>query len=182
VEVPVVRNYSTSKVEPFNSYYARWPKRLANFPECVVNNWVYRHFHDFKFYTLRFDIAQFQFERTILTNSQVLEIGHVGDWMTTLDYWGDDLFQSKFRRDTWLAKFMLESGTTPAPIIVALNAAGIDHPTGGQMRTPMNLVEGHMRLAYLRGMIRHKHPALKSAHPVWMLRIPRTSFMANRHS
>ena len=39
--------------------------------------------------------------------------------MQTLTYWGDDLLDVPMRRPTWLGQFMLESGTTPSPIVVA---------------------------------------------------------------
>lgn len=40
-------------------------------------------------------------------------------WPDTLRYWSDDLSEGSFRRQTWLGREMLETGTTPAPIIVA---------------------------------------------------------------
>jgi hypothetical protein len=45
--VPAVNRYGESNVESFEKYYARWPASLQNFPECVVKNWVYRHWQQF---------------------------------------------------------------------------------------------------------------------------------------
>jgi hypothetical protein len=100
-----------------------------------------------------------------------MDIGHVGDWLDTLDYWGDELTRNQQRRNTWLAKFMLTNGAAPAPIVVATNALGCEHPRGGAMKN-LQLVEGHIRLAYLRSMIRHGHPKLQADHTIWTLELP----------
>jgi len=170
--LPIVRGYGNVAPESFDEYYRRWPKRLRNFPRCVVEHWVYRHWPDFRDDWSNFDLEQFNFEPTTFSNDQVMAIGHFEDWFATLDYWGDELFTNKRRRSTWLATFMLENGTVPTPIIVAVDAAGIAHPKGGEMKSPTHLVEGHMRLAYLRGMIRHKYKKLRDSHAVWLLRMP----------
>lgn len=172
---PRVENYGDSDVESFGDYYSRWPAHLSNFPSCVVENWVHRHWDDFEYYWLGRNIEQFRFELGGYTNPAIMEIGHVGDWLETMDYWGDELFRDDLRRDTWLAKFMLEHGSTPSPIIVATNVAGFEHPSSGRMQ-PLQLIEGHMRLAYLRGMIRHQHPALQPLHQVWNVTLPKSSF------
>ena len=170
VKAPPVSNFGTIEVESFHSYLKRWPKGLSNFPPCVIENWVYRHWADFEVLWLKFDLQAFRFEATRLSNTQVMAIGHFDDWFRTLDFWGDDLFTDKLRRNTWLGAYMLEQGTLPAPIIVAVNAFGIKHPLEGEpLKTPTHLIEGHMRLAYLRGMIRHGHSSLKPLHPVWLL-------------
>lgn len=177
--VPPVKGYGGFDVEQFDEYYARWPKELDNFPRCVVENWVYRHWSDFENLWLERDIERFEFIRVELTNAEVLEILHVGDWLETLDYWGDELFRNKVRRETWLAKYMLEHGTWPAPIIVATNVMGLEHPRGLPMH-PNQLIEGHMRLAYLRGMIRHDHPSLRLSHSVWHVSLPISAFKPNQ--
>jgi hypothetical protein len=168
---PQVKGYGDYGVETFDQYYSRWPAALQNFPECVVKNWVYRHWQQFSDWWNGPSIAQFSFDRSTFDNFQITGIGHVDDWLDTLDYWGDELFQSRQRQSTWLGNYMLSNGTAPAPIIVATNAAGFEYPRGGTMKASQ-LVEGHMRLAYLRGMIRHKHSELKPAHSVWALTLP----------
>jgi hypothetical protein len=169
VTVPEVRKFGTFDVEPFQTYLERWPKELSNFPTCVIENWVYRHWSDFRDLWLRFDLRAFQFEAARFSNPQVMAIGHFDDWFKTLDYWGDDLFKDKLRRSSWLGAYMLKNGTVPTPIIVAMNAGEIEHPRGGFLKTPTHLIEGHMRLAYLRGLIRHCHSTLKNSHAVWLL-------------
>ncbi len=168
ITVPRVHKYGSFDVEPFQTYFRRWPKALSNVPECVVENWVHRHWSDFQMWR-RFDLQSFQFELASFSNPEIMAIGHFDDWFRTLDYWGDDLFEDQLRKNTWLGAFMLKNGTAPAPIIVAVNAGSIEHPLGGFLRTPTHLIEGHMRLAYLRGMIRHNHSKLKNYHGVWLL-------------
>ncbi len=40
------------------------------------------------------------------------------------------------------------------------------------MKTPLQLIEGHARLACLRGMIQVDHPNLRPMHDVWLATIP----------
>lgn len=177
--VPEVRGYGDLEVESFNDYVARWPRELANFPECVIRNWVYRHWSDFKNLWMNRSIQNFAFSEREFSNAESMQVSHVGKWLETLDHWGDELFSKQLRQETWLARYMLANGTTPAPIIVATGAEGLEHPRGGPMQA-IQLIEGHMRLAYLRGMIRHAHPPLKPSHAVWHLSLPREAFARNR--
>lgn len=175
MDAPEVRNFGESGVESFDAYYARWPSALGNVPRPVVQHWIYRHWQDFKRDWLKRGLRSFEFTLVELNNSEVMTIGHVRDWMQTLDYWGDELFRDIRRRETWLGRFMLQSGTSPAPIIIAPDALGLQHPTGAQMK-PVQLIEGHMRLAYLRAMVRHGHRSLQPMHEVWKVKLPRESF------
>ncbi|WLA12321.1 hypothetical protein [Xanthomonas translucens] len=175
---PEVKGYGECDTESFDDYYARWPDQLSNFPKCVIENWVYRHWQDFENLWLDKSIELFAFTQAELNNSQIMQIGHIDKWLKTLDYWGDELFRDKMRQETWLAKYMLANGTSPAPIIVAPNTSGLEHPKGTPMHSNQ-LIEGHMRLAYLRGMIRHHHPTLKSSHSVWHVSLPNNSFKPN---
>lgn len=177
--VPKVNGYGGAGIESFEEYYARWPQELRNFPRDVVENWVYRHWQDFGRHWLSRDLECFEFRLVELSNSKVMEIGHIRDWVQTLDYWGDELFRDETRRGTWLARSTLDLGTPPAPIIVAFDASGLYHPVGAPMHA-IQLIEGHLRLAYLRGMIRHNHPSLREAHDVWAVYLPRHSFKAPR--
>jgi len=99
--VPEVKESGGSGTEAFEEYFSRWPRELGNFPRDVVENWVYRHWRDF--------------------------------------------------RRHWY------------------------HPMGAPMHDTQ-LIEGHLRLAYLRGMIRHNHPSLRDRHEVWALCLPRNPF------
>jgi len=114
------------------------------------------------------------YRQGLIDNDAVMQVGHVRDWMSTLDYWGNDLIDGPSRRETWLGRYMLETGTTPTPIIVATNAGGRKHPRehDAQMVSPMQLIEGHMRLAYLRALIRHQHPNVKQHHEVIFATLP----------
>ena len=174
--VPAVEGWGdTLGSEPFETYIQNWPQTLSNFPESVIRQWVYRHWRDFQNRWIGWDLPRFRFVEATYTNDEIMAIDHISDWLNTLDFWGDELFTNKMRQSTWLATYMLEHGTSPEPIMVAVNAGGLKHPDRGfPMKSPLQLIEGHMRLAYLRGMIRHKHP-LQSQHRVWNVTLPAPS-------
>ena len=173
VKPPPVLGYSSFEREPFAEYIKRWPPALSNFPPNVVEFWVHRHWSDFQDHWLSLDLAALRFEFKRYTNPQVMQIGYFEDRFEALDHWGDALFVNPIRKNSWLGKYMLENGTVPEPPILAIDAHGIVHPRGLKdelMQVPSHLIEGHMRLAYLRGMIRNKYPGLKPDHPIWEMR------------
>lgn len=174
--IPAPRNWGTFDVEPFSEYRTRWPKRYKNVPDEVVETWIYRHWREFQAW-LPLRPLEWKYEFKDLTSAEVLTIGHVGDWMKTLRYWGDDLIDGSNRKKTWLGRFMIENGTTPSPLIVAENAGSWLHPRehACRMYEPLQLIEGHMRLAYLRALIQRTHSAVQPVHRVVLARLPPTS-------
>ena len=100
MKVPAVRGYGTAEQESFGAYIERWPDSLSNFPACVVEHWVYRHWQQFNSNWAPRSPQDFRFRQELYSNSQVKSIGHVHDWLKTADYWGDELFTRPFRRES----------------------------------------------------------------------------------
>ncbi|PHV23779.1 hypothetical protein CSQ92_12775 [Janthinobacterium sp. BJB446] len=152
----------------------RWPAQVAHVPEVVIETWIYRHWNDFQAW-LPLEPLSWEYEVATLSSEEILRIGHVKDWPKILEGWGDQLFNDKHRMNTWLGRHMLDSGTTPAPIIIALNAGAHMHPRERRnMCTPYQLIEGHLRLAYLQAMIRRPHEKLQLSHTVIIATLPAT--------
>lgn len=167
---PEVIGHGSFQVESFGDYRARWPSELSAFPECLIENWVYRHWGQFRTEWMPQGALHWRYEKRSFSNDQIIQIAHFEGDLRTMDYWGDQLFVDRARRETWLAKYMLEHGTTPAPILVLKAGANVRHPRAFEREKilePFQIIEGHMRLSYLRGMIRHKFPALRESHDVW---------------
>ncbi len=174
MRLPAPRKWGSFDVEPFSSYRQRWPSKYAAVPDTVLENWVHRHWRDFQRW-LPLSPLEWQYESRMMTNEEIMSVRHVGDWLKTLDGWGDDLFEGRMRKTTWLGRYLLENGTTPAPIIVASNAGSWAHPREHGhplMCEPYQLIEGHLRLAYLRGMIRRSHSKLRPSHEVIVATLP----------
>ena len=172
-EIPSPEDWGTFDVEPFKKYFERWPIAYSHVPPLVIETWVHRHWREFQLWQpLR--PLEWKYDLQQLSSGEILTIGHVGTWPDTLRYWGDDLFEGPSRRQTWLGREMLETGTTPAPIIVAHNAGGYRHPREDNLpfQEPYQLIEGHLRLAYLQSMVRHGHPQLRSHHDVFIATLP----------
>jgi hypothetical protein len=175
MRLPAPRKWGSFDVEPFSSYRLRWPAKYSRVPDTVVENWVHRHWRDFQRW-LPLNPLDWEYEIRAMTKEEIMSIRHVGDWMSTLDGWGDDLLDGRIRKTTWLGRYLLENGTTPAPIIVATSAGSVPHPREHGhplMSEPYQLVEGHLRLAYLRGMIRRRYGTLQSWHQVVVATIQR---------
>jgi hypothetical protein len=174
--IPAPRDWGTFDVEPFDQYRVRWPKKYNNVPDVVIETWIHRHWREFQAW-LPLRPLDWNYEPREFTSEEVLSVDHVGDWMQTLTYWGDDLLDGPMRKTTWLGKFMLESGTTPSPIIIAQGAGCWQHPRehGRHMKEPLQLIEGHMRLAYLRALILRQHPSLRPLHQFVLATLPPAS-------
>jgi|TARA_R110000822_G_C15335419_1_gene495146 hypothetical protein len=170
MDAPEVIGHGSPMVEQFGEYRRRWPPELNAFPECLIESWVYRHWAQFRIEWMPQGALNWHYEKKSFSNDQIMQIAHFESDLRTMDYWGDQLFVNRARRGRWLAKHMLEHGTTPVPILVLRAGANVRHPRafeGERILEPYQIVEGHMRLSYLRGMIRHKYSALKENHDVW---------------
>ncbi len=173
IEVPKPKNYGSHDVESFDEYQKRLPGEFKAVPKVIVESWIYRHWREFQEW-LPLRPLEWKYTLVSMPSAEIMRISHVSDWPGTLQFWGDDLFVGSCRKDTWLGKFMLGHGTTPLPMIVAIDAGHVGHPRerGLPMKTPYQIIEGHMRLAYLQSMIRRKHETLASTHDVFVAEIP----------
>ena len=172
--LPKPKNWGSFEVEPFESYLHRLPDQYRYIHQAVIKDWVYRHWREFQQW-LPLHPLSWHYEIVEMTNDEVMMISHTDDWPQRLRYWGDDLLDGSQRCETWLGRHMLEKGTTSVPMIV-LKSAGIwIHPRSHNkhyMVEPYQIVEGHMRLAYLQSMIRRSHPTLSCKHEVLVCSIP----------
>lgn len=171
---PPVLHYGDIHAESFDEYYARWPAALEDIPRSVVQDWIHRHWSDFQRHWAKLEPHRWTFELASFSNDQVLSIDHVGPWIQELDAEGVEFVTGKSRSRTRLAQFMLGHGTFPAPIIVAHHASHVIHPRSGgeRMKDPYQLIEGHTRIACIRGMINSDHPRLADRHDVWLVTLP----------
>lgn len=172
---PPVRNYGNIDSESFEDYYARWPQELDRIPMSVVEDWIHRHWNDFKYSWIDLQPHLWDFDLIEFTTAQVKSISHIGTWIPELDAEGVEFVGGiEPRSRTRLAKYMLSVGTFPKPIIVAKYSGHIIHPrSGGEyMKEPYQLIEGHSRLACIRGMINANYPTLAPKHQVWVAKIP----------
>jgi hypothetical protein len=168
-----VRGFGGFDHESFEDFLGRWPSQLANFPEDVIREWVWRHSDDF--YRLWSDrgIERFAFERRAYDAEAVLGIGRHESWDDLAERGLDPNHPAPL--DFWLGRYMIEHGTFPTPIIVAVNSDGLVHPRNLPMR-PNHIIEGHRRLGMLRGLIGLGYQGLRPTHAVWELTLPPDQF------
>lgn len=163
--------------EPFSDYYSRWPYRLNNFPKEVIEEWIYRHYPNFLEWYQMYEISEWTFERKTLTSQETECIEHLEG---ELDHWlelGEDWLNPYGQHqhyEVWLRTFMLENGTFPTPIIISEDAGGKLHPKSRSygddyMQEPLQLIEGHKRLGFIRALIKSNNMNLKNKHAVWAL-------------
>lgn len=164
-------------VESFEDYYAKWPTNLEGIPKSVVEDWVYRHWHCFRSRWIGLAPHKWTYRSVLFSSAQIMTIDHVLSWIPELDAEGVEFVTGAPRSKTRLGQFMLANGTFPVPIVVAENAGHIICPRSGnaRMKEPLQLIEGHTRLACLRGMINSQFPSLQTHHQVWLVNIPHSA-------
>ncbi|MCT8335086.1 hypothetical protein NUH30_15510 [Leptospira sp. 85282-16] len=71
---------------------------------------------------------------------------------------------------TWLAKYFIENKTWPKPIII-LTVNQIQSYQNIKFSKDFHLLEGHMRLAYMRAQYRNKIENIPKSHLTWVVKI-----------
>jgi hypothetical protein len=172
---PAVNGYGDFEVETFDEYYSRWPESLSHIPRGVVEDWIYRHWRDFSAHWIKLSPQNWKYKLSEFSEIEIMEIDHVGTWIKELDSEGVEYVTGKPRSKTKLAQYMLSNGTFPRPIIVAKSAGHIMHPRSNNeaMKEPYQLIEGHCRLACIRGMINSNNRKLAASHEVYEVEIPK---------
>lgn len=159
---------NTYELEPFENFYLSYKKYLPNFPKCVLEQWTHRHFNGFCYDYWWIEFDRLVFEKVKFTNKMIMQIGtHM---LSTLDNWGDDFINNpNFRiKKTWLGGYMYENKTFPKPIIVFDVENSIDFGGKKDLYKPFHLLEGHMRLAYMRALIRYNVDNIPEIHDIWL--------------
>lgn len=164
-------DYEKYEQEPFEMVYPRIKAVLPNFPLCVIEQWPYRHFLDFcnKYWWLEYD--RLTFDKVRFSKNQIMSIGT--KFLNTQDYWGDDFINHpEFRvKQTWLGGYMNENKTWPKPVIV-LDTCNGKIRESDELCKPLHLLEGHMRLAYMRAFIRYNITGVNDIQEVWLVSKP----------
>lgn len=147
--------------ESFEEYKKRAAPLLPNFPECALENWIYRHYADIDDYAF-LGFEKMLFKEELWSKDEIYDnIKSYDD--ETIDSLGYQIYE---RHDkTWLQKYMLKHKTWNAPIIVFQNTT---HPDMGK---PYHLLEGHLRLNYFRTIYRKEKEILLDTHRVWLVTI-----------
>lgn len=171
--VPEVYKDEYDNKESFEEFLECWPFGLNNFPEEVIEDWVYRHNEDFLRDWSNYNLDEWEFESADFSIGDILSIGHLEGEMEKCDNSGVNILNSLGSyMEHELAPYMSEHGTYPVPIIVAENAFEVQHPKSypnEYMATPYQIIEGHRRLGVLRTMIERRVPEVADTHRVWII-------------
>jgi hypothetical protein len=153
--------------EPFDSYFARIEQVIPNFPRSVVQQLIYRHYSDMviEYAWLLTDVA-YSFRRASLPTARIIAEVNTHKMDDVVDPLGQKILSESRGQQSWLQEYMLTERTWPTPIIVLDNRGGMKGPRGQQYGVPMHLLEGHLRLGYLRAL-RDSGTELRPNHELW---------------
>ncbi|HEX4497546.1 MAG TPA: hypothetical protein VIE43_17865 [Thermoanaerobaculia bacterium] len=151
--------------ESGEDYRARLPFLLPYFPIAVLEDWLCRHGNAVSLFGW-LDYRQFRFSREEWQSVQVESVMSSNE--PTVEGWSQLFRESQCRRKNRLGAFMINEGTWPVPPIVLDNTNGICSPAGQQL-SRYHLLEGHHRLAYLRGLIADPRWEVEPSHEIWLV-------------
>lgn len=167
------RGYGDFGVEEFDLFAPRVAPLLPHFPPEVLEDWIYRHHGDavrtygwLDLRRLRFEKQTWPTERIVSQVRSRIE-NTVGGWAQVF---ADDGREGHIHRRSRLGAFMLTQGTWPVAPIVLAGTSEIAAPSGVTLH-PCHLVEGHHRLAYLRGLARMSGLEPQPQHEVWTMNL-----------
>lgn len=164
----IPKNWGSFDVEPFTSYQKRAKALLPNWPDCVLEQWLYRHYSDAVRVYGRLGFDKFFFQLLEWSNKQIYEQIN-SHKIGMIDSQGSNIFKTTEKLASWLQKYFAKEGTWPVPIIILDNKNGILGPNLEQYGTPYHLLEGHLRLGYFRNIYRLRPWDLKQSHCVWVV-------------
>ena len=160
--------YGSPDVEAFEVYRHRVNGLLPSWPDCPLRNWLYRHYayavSDYGW--LRFDKMSFEL---VSWPGELIRRDVRTHKLDLVDRLGTRILSNSPSMRSWLQSFVLDHGTWPAPIIVLANTRALRSPRGEVYGQPYHLLEGHLRLGYLRTLLRANSVALVNSHAVWIV-------------
>ena len=140
----------SSSDESDEAYLVRLRSSLPHFPEEVLTDWLLRH-GSFAFFLFGWlDYRRFRFSREEWQTSKLLELV-ISSNERDMDIWTQELREFPEVQQQRLGAFMINNGTWPSTPLVLDNTNEIRRPSG-QPLSRYHLLEGHHRLAFLRGL------------------------------
>lgn len=144
--------------ETFEEYKNRISPLVPNFPDNVMEQWLYRHFEFIDYDYLNLGLERMEFSKEAWESDRIYHDINpfIGD---SFDSMGHHVYATK----TWLTNFMITKRTWPQPIIVLKN----ENLDG--WGKPYHLLEGHQRLDYFREIFRKEKNTLLKTHELWIV-------------
>lgn len=154
--------------ESWELWRARAHMMLPGFPDEVLEQWLYRHWKAVLCNWGWLDFQAMQFTKQTWTSEQI---------MNNVKTPHDDVVDKLARRmnneifqRSWLVKNMTEQGTWPVAPIVLHYERDLYATNGRVLKAPFNLLEGHHRLGYLKGLI-EQGEFTRDTHEIWVAKI-----------
>jgi hypothetical protein len=138
---------------------------LPNWPEEVLVEWLHRHCSHMEDYAF-LGFEHLQFERVTWPTDLIPGAAAFRDEKFCSNFQNVEERAASNKRD-WLAHYMLREGTWNTPIVLFDSSSDVDRPYGARIKTPLHLLEGHRRLAFLQGLKRLG--LAKPEHTIWLV-------------
>lgn len=164
-------------VESFESYLPKIKKHLPNFPDSIIEQWIYRHFNDFKNKhrnRIKEDLNNINFEIIDLDLNNINN--NIYSVLTEEEekYRWKMLYENDLIKNEFLCKYMKQNKKWPQPIIIIKISEFIKKTYKIKTNKIFFLLEWHRRLAYIKEIAKreklkykkHETRLLKIKHPL----------------
>ena len=166
------KNININERESFQEYKVWLNNILPNFPDDVLEQWIYRHYPYYRHYEW-IGFQTILFNRKAITAEEIIRDINQGECNGFLGYGEKYLYDKRNNKElNYLQIYMDDNKTWPVPIIVIDNHSDIRTPHGNSLGMPYHLVEGHRRLGYFHSLYKLNKNNLLNEHEVWIITIP----------
>lgn len=153
--------------ESEDDYAMRLARELPYFPRDVLRDWLVRYGRCAFEHHGWLDYRAFRFEQVLRSTAFILKRVRSSN-EPAIRSWASAIGSDPMHRNNGIGSFMLAKGTWSTPPIVLDNRDGLTSPNGERLAR-FHLLEGHHRLAYLRGLAVESQSPILQSHPIWLL-------------
>ncbi|KMV32008.1 hypothetical protein L4D00_07365 [Photobacterium swingsii] len=155
--------------ESWDTWRVRAHTMLPQFPDEVLEQWLYRHWKGVLCNWGWLDFNAMSFTKQSWSSDKVLsEICTPHD--DVIDKLSRRMSNPIFQR-SWLVQNMQDTGTWPVAPIVLEYERDLYATNGRVLKAPFNLLEGHHRFAYLKNLSENNE-FIQDKHEIWVAKIP----------
>jgi len=150
-------------------YIRRIGPLVPNIPPQILGQWFYDHFDSVLQRYSWINIPKMIFSLEIWDKGRILR--DVRPWNPdAVESWAKQFMSGSEPYTSPLVNYMREKNTWPIPPIVLDNYNNLRMPDGHKI-SRYDLIEGHHRFAYFKGLMLSKHLCVPSEHDLWILKI-----------
>lgn len=151
------------------SYIGRIASLVPNIPKEILIQWFYDHFDSVKQRYSWLNISTLNFKIEVWSKEAIFN--NIKPWNgAAVESWTNQFMVNSEADTNSLILYMKNNKTWPVPPIILDNDINLIMPNGDEIAR-YELIEGHHRYAYFKGLYLSKNINVLKEHKLWMLKV-----------